>query len=143
MGLQAISTPTKPTPTASQRAGVTSSFKMSHGRGIRGQVENVVGELKGKADLFAESTQAATIFRRTRRDEGAGFAGEADQRAGFHRLQANDGGLVVGLLFRREVERLAAGHGPRPSASATAGSCRAAFRRKRGSPARASGLVVR
>lgn len=101
-------------------AGRVLAGRLAHGCGIRGQVENVVGELEGKADLFAEGAQPAAVLLRASCDDGAGLAGKADQRARFHRLQADDAGLVWSLFFRREIERLAASHAAETGARASA-----------------------
>ncbi|ESX68867.1 hypothetical protein X759_24445 [Mesorhizobium sp. LSHC420B00] len=87
---------------------------------VGGQVEQIVGKLKGKPDRRAELGQPFAVARRRAGNDGARFAGKADQRTGFHRLKPNDASLVRPALFGLEIEHLAADHAAGPCG---AGQC--------------------
>ena len=79
-------------------------------RCIGGHVEKVIGKLERKPDRRAEFGERFLLLRRTAADDGACLAGKTDQRAGLHRLQGDNAGLVRLDLFGGKIERLTTGH---------------------------------
>ncbi len=84
--------------------------RLAHLGGVGRQVEQIVGKLEGKADRRAEFGQPFAVGGRRAGNDRASLAGEADERAGLHRLQPDDACFVRPLALGFEVEGLAADH---------------------------------
>ncbi len=94
-------------------------------RGIAFEIEKIVGVLECLADRRSIALERATLQASRRSEHAAGHAGEAQQRAGFHRLQhahivlaellravAGFGGMAGGQMLDLAAEGRFAGNGP-------------------------------
>ena len=88
--------------------------RLAGGGGLAGRVNEIVSELEGLADVFAEDGESYALVRGGSAEHCASLAGEADKRAGLHRLKPQDRRLVLRSAFGGDIEHLAAGHAAEP-----------------------------
>src|SRR6185312_11598556 len=63
-------------------------------------IEQIVGDLKGEAEIMRIGAQSKTQLLRRLAENGARLAGKGDQRAGLQALQSGDGADVeIGALL--------------------------------------------
>lgn len=84
--------------------------RLAHRLGVRRQVQQVIGQLEGEADGLAIVAHQLPVTGTAAGDDGASFAGKADQRAGLHCLKRDDCRFVRCRCLCSQIERLAAGH---------------------------------
>ena len=82
----------------------------AHALGIAIGVEQIIRQLKGEADGAPIGFERLALGRRRPAEDGAGGAGEDEQRAGLQCLHPADPLLREFAAFGGEVERLAPGH---------------------------------
>ena len=73
-------------------------------------IEQIVGDLEGEAEIVRIAAQRDAQFGRRFRQDRPGLAGERDQRAGLHPLQPGDRADVERLALGDQVDHLAADH---------------------------------
>ena len=86
--------------------------RVAERRRVAFRVQYVVGDLEGRAERRAIARQRLRLVRARLAEDRAGVDGEAQQRAGLHRLQGQD--FVLGQRtsggFGLKIERLTADH---------------------------------
>ena len=90
--------------------GCILASRLTHRLGVRGQVQQVIGQLEGEADSLAIGSHQLPVASTAAGDDGASFASKADQRAGLHCLKRDDCGLIRCRCLRSQIQRLPAGH---------------------------------
>src|SRR6266404_7280424 len=74
-------------------------------------IEEVVGDLEGEAEIMGVAAQGESQLRARLAEDRTGLAGEGDEGAGLEALQPGDGADIEGrVVLGQEVDHLAADH---------------------------------
>jgi hypothetical protein len=90
--------------------GLVFAGGFAQGGGRFFDVENVVNDLKGPADIFAEIHEATEVVAIGAAGDSSGDDGGANERTGFGAVNIFEHAFVAGFTFSFEVGNLAADH---------------------------------
>ena len=83
---------------------------LAHGRGVALDIEKVVSDLEGEADILAVADDRLTLGLPCAAENGAGLTREDDQRAGLEPLKPCDGVEADLFALAVDVDHLTADH---------------------------------